>query len=565
MAMCGIAGVARADLTPPVDPAALERYRRTFLWRTPEVRVVGSSGKTPRVVPLRSAIRAVVLFSTLAVSGLQTQAAPRIVLRPVLTGLADPLYVTHARDGGSRLFVVEQAGRIKVLSPGAAAPTVFLDITSRVLTGGERGLLGLAFHPRYATNGRLFVNYTRRPDGATVIAEYRVSAADPGVAEIDERPILVIPQPFSNHNGGMVEFGPDGFLYIGMGDGGGAFDPDNRAQDPTDLLGKILRIDVDAPAGPSAAYSSPPDNPFANGHPGRDEIFALGFRNPWRFSFDRATGELHVGDVGQKAREEIDRVTLGGNYGWRILEGTQCTGLDPEQCGDATLIPPVTEYGHTGGRCSVTGGYAYRGNAGTLPAGAYVFGDFCSGEIFRLEDGVRSRLLATDHAIASFGEDEAGELYVVGLGGTVHRLINPDAPALTLGLNQKTVRPGATLRVSVGARTAGAPVVADAYVGIVGPDGRTVLFLTSLNPLAGFLASLTGDARTFPPVVRGLVIPAGTNVTLDDFLVVTLTGLEKPGTYVLFAALARRAFFADGRVDPGDLLAITLETIVVVP
>jgi hypothetical protein len=356
--------------------------------------------------------------------------------------------------------------------------------------------------------------------------------------------LLVIAQPFANHNGGMVEFGPDGLLYVGMGDGGSAFDPDNRAQNPTDPLGKILRLDVDAPSG------VPPG------------VFASGMRNPWRFSFDRATGQLYVGDVGQNVREEIDIVTSGGNYGWRVLEGTRCTGTDPGRCGEPGFIPPIAEYDHTGGRCSVTGGYVYRGNSGTLPAGAYVFGDFCSGEVFLLEGGVQSLLLATDLPISSFGEDQAGELYVVGLGGTVHRLVNPDAPALSLAANQSVLRPGDILRVSLTLRNGETPVDADEYAGILHPDG-TVTFLTSLTPPAGSTASLAADARTFPPLVPALALAAGTNTTLADFFTFTLTGAEAPGTYVLFAALARPGRLSDGRLDPGDLLSLAQATVVV--
>jgi len=494
----------------------------------------------------------------------ESLAAPSVILEPVLAGLEEPVYVTHARDGTNRLFVVEQAGRIKVLSPGSAQPTVFLDITPRVLAGGEQGLLGLAFHPRYATTGRFFVNYTREPDGATVIAEYRVSPGAPDVAQSDERPLLVIPQPFANHNGGMIEFGPDGFLYIGMGDGGAGFDPDRRAQDVGDLLGKILRIDVDPPPDSPAPYASPPDNPFAGPHPGRDEIYAVGFRNPWRFSFDRATGALYVGDVGQGTREEIDLVILGGNYGWPILEGRHCLGLGGS-CADPAFIAPVADYEHAGGRCSVTGGYAYRGNAGTLPAGAYVFGDFCSGEIFLLQDGGFGLLLSTGLAISSFGEDEAGEIYVIGLGGTVHRLVNPDAPTLTLRVNQPVLGPGDTLRVSVGVRTADVPIVGDAYFGIVQPDGQTVVFLTSTMPPAAVVRSLAGDARTFVAVTPDLVIPASTAVTIEDFFVHALTGTEPPGPYIVFVALARDGAFDDGRVDPGDLLALAIQTITLGP
>ncbi|MGH9943317.1 MAG: PQQ-dependent sugar dehydrogenase, partial [Pyrinomonadaceae bacterium] len=344
-----------------------------------------------------------------------------LTLEPVLSNLSSPVLVTNARDGSNRLFVVEQPGRIQVLQPNAAAPTVFLDITAKVLSGGERGLLGLAFHPQFNANRRFFVNYTRQPDGATVIAEYRVSAANPNVAEAAEIVLLVIPQPFANHNGGMIEFGPEGFLYIGMGDGGSGNDPGNRAQNVEDLLGKMLRLNVDQADG-STPYSSPPDNPFFGATPGRDEIYATGLRNPFRFSFDRATGQLYAGDVGQGVREEIDVITRGGNYGWRVFEGTRCTGLGPAQCNPANFQAPVAEYEHTGGRCSVTGGYVYRGTRSSLPVGAYVFGDFCTGEIFLLQNGAQSLLQDTNLNISSFGEDEAGELYIVSLGGTVHRL-----------------------------------------------------------------------------------------------------------------------------------------------
>lgn len=354
-------------------------------------------------------------------------------LEPVLSGLSSPLYLTNAHDGSNRIFILEQAGVIKVLQPGATTPTVFLDITPKVLSGGEQGLLGLAFHPEYTTNRRFFIDYTRQPDGATVIAEYQASASDPNLADPLETVLLVIPQPFVNHNGGMVEFGPDRFLYIGMGDGGSGNDPGNRAQNTDELLGKILRIDIDHPSGVNP-YSSPIDNPFFGAIPGRDEIFAFGFRNPFRFSFDRATGQLFVGDVGEGAREEIDIVTLGGNYGWRVFEGTLCTNLDPASCGAAGFAPPIAEYAHAGGRCSVTGGYVYRGTRAALPVGAYVYGDFCTGEILQLfpasAAGAQTVLMDTPLSISSFGEDEAGEVYVVNLGGTVHRLsTTPDPPA----------------------------------------------------------------------------------------------------------------------------------------
>ena len=367
-----------------------------------------------------------------AIAGLVAiaHAALPVQLETVATGLTLPVYVTPAGDGSNRLFIVEQGGIIKVLPPGSTTPRVFLDIHAKVATeGNEQGLLGLAFHPEFSVNRRFFVHYTRLSDDAIVIAEYRASVADANVADPAEAVILVVAHPFANHNGGMLAFGPDRFLYIGMGDGGGANDPGNRAQNGSELLGKILRIDVDHPDG-AHAYSSPASNPFAGATSGRDEIFAYGFRNPWRFSFDRLTGELYVGDVGQSAREEIDLVTLGGNYGWPILEGTLCTDKAPALCGGPELIPPVLEYGHRSdfvgdpaARCSIIGGYVYRGARGTLPQGTYLFADLCSGEIFQREGTGMTTLLWLQTHMPSFGQDEAGELYVIDLfGGVLYRI-----------------------------------------------------------------------------------------------------------------------------------------------
>jgi uncharacterized protein (TIGR03437 family) len=362
-------------------------------------------------------------------------AQPAIQFIPVASGLTSPLYITHSRDGSGRLFIVEQPGRILVLPPGATSPLAapFLDIRSKISSGGERGLLGLAFHPQYASNRRFFVNYTRTGDGATVVSEFKASATNANIAETTERIIITIGQPFANHNGGMIEFGPDGYLYIGMGDGGSGNDPGNRAQNIEDLLGKMLRIDVNG----AEPYTSPSTNPFFGSTPGRDEIYATGLRNPFRWSFDRATGQLYAGDVGQGLIEEIDIVTLGGNYGWRVFEGTRCTNLGPASCASGGFIPPITEYGHSGGRCSVTGGYVYRGSRSTLPVGAYIYGDFCTGEILIFNNNAASLLRDTSMAISSFGEDEAGELYVVDLNGDVFRIAAPAAATTVSAANYR--------------------------------------------------------------------------------------------------------------------------------
>lgn len=353
-----------------------------------------------------------------------------VQLVPVVGGLSSPVFVGHAGDFTNRLFINEQTGIVRVLQPGSSTATVFLDIRSRVLSGGERGLLGLAFHPDYPINGRFFVYYTRAGDGAIAIAEYRVSTFDANVADPTERVLLTIPHPtHSNHNGGMLAFGPDGYLYAGVGDGGSGNDPGNNAQNVNVLLGKILRIDVGPSGGSGPPYTSPPTNPFFGSIPGRDEIFAFGLRNPWRFSFDSATAQLWVGDVGQGSREEVDTpIVNGGNYGWRVFEGTACTNNDPSLCNPAAYIFPIFEYGHSNGRCSITSGYVYRGLEGTFPWGTYIYGDFCTGEIFAWDGTSQTVVLDTTLNISSFGEDERGELYVVNLGGSVSRIVLPPPP-----------------------------------------------------------------------------------------------------------------------------------------
>jgi glucose/arabinose dehydrogenase len=433
------------------------------------------------------------------------QAQPQ--LTTVASGLSAPLFVGHAGDGSNRLFIVEQAGVIKVLAPGSSTPSVFLDIRSRVNCCGERGLLGLAFHPQYPTNGRFFVFYTRG-DGALTIAEYSVSA-NPNVANTAEALLLTIPHAdFGNHNGGMIAFAPDGYLYIGTGDGGGGNDPFQAGQDTNTLLGKILRINVSTPG----AYSNPADNPFVNA-PGLDEIFAFGLRNPWRFSFDRITGQMWVGDVGQNAREEVNTpIVRGGNYGWRIFEGFQCTGLGPPACNAAAYLPPVIDYAHSAGRCSITGGYVYRGTVGALPNGTYVYGDLCTGEIFTWNGTAQSLLFDTPMSISSFGEDEQGELYVVNHSGTVSRFAASAPCTYSVSPENRTFSSGGgsgTVAVTSTSGCAWAAISSAPWLrvtsGATGSGNGNVGFTADANPSADTrTARLTIGGQTFTVTQTGV-------------------------------------------------------------
>ncbi len=356
-----------------------------------------------------------------------TAFASDLAISPVLSGVDSPVAIITPGDNSGRLFILERSGRI-LLQRGNAGPEVFLDIQARVGCCNERGLLGMAFHPDFANNGTFYLNYTN-VEFNTIIAAYQVSA-DPDQADFNSEQILLfIPQPFANHNGGQLAFGPDGYLYIGTGDGGGAGDPNNNAQNGQSLLGKILRINV----VPGQPYTIPEGNPFLGDPSTRDEIWALGLRNPYRFSFDRVTGDLLIADVGQSAIEEVNfqpAGTGGGrNYGWRNMEGSQC--FNPASgCESENFTMPAFEYANAGDRCSIIGGYRYRGSALRALQGRYIFGDFCSGEIFvaRLNNNQQWEqevLLDTSLMISSFGEDDRGELLVADLNGTVYRLLAP--------------------------------------------------------------------------------------------------------------------------------------------
>ena len=360
-------------------------------------------------------------------SGGPTPDVVEVRLEPVVTGLNQPLDLVNAGDGTGRLFVVEQAGRVRVLQNGTLTNEPFLDISDKTEGGGEQGLLGLAFHPDYVDNGLFYVNYTDLQDN-TVVAEYQVSA-DPARADADsETVLLTIPQPYRNHNGGDLAFGPDGYLYIATGDGGSGGDPLDSGQSLDTHLGKLLRIDVNGgDAAGGTPYAVPADNPFVNTAGALPEIWAYGLRNPWRFSFDRDTGDLYIGDVGQNAFEEIDFQNAdsagGENYGWNVMEGFHCYNAD--SCDESGLVLPIAEYPHSEGK-SVTGGYVYRGAAIPELVGQYVYGDFGSGRVWRAQqqngEWTSELLLESGLNIAGFGTDEAGELYVVAINGGVYRL-----------------------------------------------------------------------------------------------------------------------------------------------
>jgi glucose/arabinose dehydrogenase len=345
-----------------------------------------------------------------------------VTLKPVADGFRSPLAAVSAKDDSGRLFVVEQGGLIRIVRDGAILPGPFLDLSGQISSGGEQGLLGLAFHPDFPADPRFFVDYTD-PNGDTRVSSFTVDPSNPDRANAaSEKRLLFVDQPYANHNGGALAFGPDGDLYIALGDGGSGGDPHENGQKLSTMLGKILRIGVDGTTG-ELPYAIPDDNPYVNKAGSEPTIFLYGLRNPWRLSFDRATGDLWVGDVGQNAWEEIDVAragTSGENFGWNRMEATHCF-RPASGCDQTGLTPPVAEYSHDAG-CTVIGGYVYRGSAQPALAGGYLFGDYCSGTIWAIDpagDQLREPTVVaqTDASISSFGEDEAGELYVTDISG----------------------------------------------------------------------------------------------------------------------------------------------------
>ncbi|MCS6936162.1 MAG: PQQ-dependent sugar dehydrogenase [Candidatus Bipolaricaulota bacterium] len=365
----------------------------------------------------------------------QSLSGVSLVLQQIATGLAYPVAITHANDGSGRLFITLQNGKIVIYNGTQILPTPFLDISSLVACCGESGLLSVAFHPNYATNGFFYVFYTNL-NGDLVIARYSRSSGNPNVADPTSALILLtIPHPtYNNHNGGQLQFGPDGYLYIATGDGGGSGDPFNNGQNKETLLGKILRIDVNS----GSPYGIPPTNPFVN-QPGADEIWAYGLRNPWRFSFDRLTGDLFIADVGQNNWEEVNFQAAnsagGQNYGWRLMEGAHCYN-PPTNCNDGTLTLPILEYSHAFG-CSITGGYRYRGTKIPVLYGAYLYGDYCSGRIWGAiptgSSWTATQLIDTPYNISTFGEDENGEIYLAhhhASAGAIYKIVGVTTAAL---------------------------------------------------------------------------------------------------------------------------------------
>ncbi len=368
-------------------------------------------------------------YSTLGLHGQQLD------IQAFATGFTNPLNIQNAGD--DRLFIVEQGGLIKIIAlNGTVSPTPFLDLSKVVSQdGGERGLLGLAFHPDFANTGYFYVDYVD-PTGNTQISRFHINDGDPNQADpTSELKMLTIPQPASNHNGGCIAFGPDDYLYIGMGDGGGGGDPDNNGQNTTTLLGALLRIDVNG----AEPYANPTDNPFIGNPDGRDEIWAYGLRNPWKFSFDADTGDLWIADVGQGKIEEINRVAsakAGINYGWRCYEGNAVYN-DADCPAQSNITFPVATYTHDQGRASITGGYVYRGSDFPDLVGKYIFADFVSSELAYInpDEGINPNITYSSVfeglGFSSFGLDNAGELYVAGLSsGTIYKVVDADALSL---------------------------------------------------------------------------------------------------------------------------------------
>ncbi len=474
-------------------------------------------------------VRSIVAVSALLAANVTAQT---LVATPVATGFARPIYACSPIGDEDRLFVCEQhTGLIRIIKRGTRLTTPFLNIFTRILTGSERGFLGMAFDPAYATNGFFYVSYTRAGDGASIIERFRVSTANPDVADATSGLVGFGPvaQPFSNHNGGGIQFGPDGYLYFGLGDGGSGGDPSCNAQNPASLLGKFMRLDT-----ATQPYSGPASNPFVGNTAYRREIWSVGWRNPWRWSFDRDTGEMFVGDVGQNTLEELDyepAATGGRNYGWKVMEGINCFNTAactaPPACNSAALIRPFHTI-PTSPYCSIIGGYVYRGC--NLPAlrGLYFFADYCTGTVWSLNyasgtfTNLTTRFTGLGN-ITSLGEDARGELYVCSLNGTVYRIQAQDGgPGRDLGFGRiggNNVQP---LFDVCGRLEAG--FSADLVMRGAPANAAAVLVISTSNTPTPILGG------TLVPVPPDLVLAASTNA--NGRVAVTVPGGSGTGLLV---------------------------------
>lgn len=448
------------------------------------------------------------LGALLLASGLAASAQPASMLTPAFPGLSfsEPIELAEPVEG--RFYVAQKEGRIQTFeSVAPTAATTALDIRSLVLNSGERGLLGMAFHPDFEQNGYVYVHYSATGSGATTVARYTRSTTDPTTFDpASALVILTVSQPFSNHNGGKLAFGPDGFLYLSLGDGGSGGDPGNRGQDRTVLLAKLLRLDVDNPTA-GRNYGIPADNPFAGNSEGfKEEIYAYGLRNMFKFSFDRETGTLWGADVGQNEYEEVNLIENGGNYGWRIREGAHC--FNPStNCQTAGLIDPVYEYAHNGGSRSVTGGVVYRGTQNPDLAGDYLFADYIVGDIWALDLDTavptRRTVVAAGFGVIAFAEDMEGEVYILNQGGTIQRFVptpvagETAAPATNLALRLASSNPF-TGRTTVELAPAAS---GEARVTLTDVLGRRVETLFDGAVVAGERRRLTVDGAGLAPGV----------------------------------------------------------------
>lgn len=505
----------------------------------------------------------ILLISAIAIFSTYNSQAAELTTVKVAGGFSQPLFLTSPVGDQTRLFVVEQGGTIRIIKSGTVLGAPFLDVRTKVSSDGERGLLGLAFHPSYASNGYFYINYTNT-SGNTVIARYKVSA-NPDIADASSETIMMtVTQPFSNHNGGMLAFSPnDDHLYIGLGDGGSGNDPGNRAQDGETELGKMLRINV----GNGTSFTAPADNPFNSNPDVLDTIWSLGFRNPWRYSFDRLNGDLYIGDVGQGSREEISvqpgSSTGGENYGWRCMEGKECTGLSGCTCNAPGLTIPIHDYGHAGGNCSVTGGYVYRGTAIPDLDGTYFFADFCTGKIWSFVRSGNTANQFTDRTaelrpirgetinnVSSFGEDDKGEIYIIDRDGEIFKIVDKSTVPQPTPVPTPVPTPAPTAPPSANA------VLSKFSPGTAGVRNTLTVTGAQKGSIVRFYYSRTSGGTTVSSgICRGKVLGMRSPISLGS-AVADSTGKASINV-TLSRSLGGRTIFVQSRVETPTACKIT--------